>query len=53
MPLQLVVPLGPREVAFSYMSRLARRNGVSLADFAVDMGLPVTAVVQGKADALE
>jgi hypothetical protein len=53
MALQLVVPLGPREVAFSYMSRLARRNGVSLADFAVDMGLPVTAVVQGKSDALE
>ena len=53
MALQLLVPLGPREVAFSFMSRLARRNGVSLADFAVDMRLPVTAVAQGNLDALE
>lgn len=51
-PLPLTVPLQPREVAFSYLGRLAARNGVSSGDFALDMGLPLAAVDQGRPDAL-
>lgn len=51
-PLPLRVTLGEREVAFSYMSRLAQRNGVRTSDFAVDMGLPRRAVARGDAEAL-
>jgi len=53
MPLSLLVSLGEREVAFSYMSRLALRNGVELADLAASLGLRVVSVTQGKVDALD
>jgi len=53
MTLPLFVGPGEREVAFSYMSRLALRNGVGLADLAASLGLRTVSVTQGKVDALD
>ena len=52
-PLPLRVPLGDREVAFSYMSRLAQRNGLRMADFAIDLKLPLLAVAYGETRAVD
>ncbi|PHP28645.1 TniQ family protein [Limimaricola cinnabarinus] len=45
--LPLTVPLGEREPAFSFMSRLANRNGLSAVTFGADFELPFSDVIQG------
>lgn len=47
------VPLGPKEPAFSFLSRLAARNKTDIADFALDMGLGFNNVIAGKPETLE
>mgnify|MGYP000144389280 CR=1 FL=1 len=45
--LPLSVPLGEREPAFSFMSRLANRNGLPATTFGGDFDLPFSRVIQG------
>ena len=45
--LPLTVPLGEREPAFSFMSRLASRNGLSAVTFGADFELPFSDIIQG------
>lgn len=50
--LALTLPLAPRETAFSFMARLAARNGVTAAEFGRDMGIVFPNVIDGKPEAL-
>ena len=50
--LALTLPLAPRETAFSFMARLAARNGVTAAEFGRDMGIIFPKVIDGNPEAL-
>ena len=51
--LPLTISLNLRESGFSFMSRLAARNGVEVAEFGRDMGLPFKTVIDGHPAALQ
>lgn len=51
--LALTLPLRPRETAYSFLSRLAARNGIVTREFASDMGVAFGTVVDAKRTALE
>jgi hypothetical protein len=50
--LALSLPLSPCETAFSFMSRIAARNGISAQSFGNDMGIPFSAIIDGNPDAI-
>lgn len=50
-PLPLTVDLGEREPAFSFMSRLAVRNGLPAAELGADFGISFATVISGDAQA--
>ncbi|PHP28690.1 TniQ family protein [Limimaricola cinnabarinus] len=47
LSLPLSVPLGEQEPAFSFMSRLASRNGLPTSTFGADFELPFSKIIQG------
>ncbi len=51
-PLPLSVPLVERETGFSFMARLAARNGVSPRLLGLDYDIPFKSVLDGEHDAL-
>lgn len=50
--LALSLALAPGETAFSFMARLAARNGMAASTFGTDMGIPFGAVIDGDPQAL-
>lgn len=50
--LALTLPLLERETAFSFMSRIASRNGLPVQDFGADMGIPFAKIVDGDPEAI-
>ena len=46
--LSLTLPLVERETAFSFAARVAARNGLSAQEFARDMGLSFTRLIEGE-----